>query len=134
MERVDLLAGLRHLSGRLARLEEGGRAPQESEPWLALEELLEELQELETGGEEWWARFLAVEDLLGALLGVQLRAPRPGSPSPLASGLEPGELEALCRSLRALREAVATSAGDVSGSERLLEARGGTPDAKTTFC
>ena len=56
----------RYLYPLVARIEGRVRAREEAEDHLALRELVEELEELTPGGDEWWARFTALEDLLVA--------------------------------------------------------------------
>jgi hemerythrin-like domain-containing protein len=125
-ERFEELAALlrmharleeRYLSPLVARIEGRGRARQESEDHLTLRELLEELEELTPGEDEWWARFTALEDLLVAHVREEEAEIFPR----ITSALDEEEQEELSHSFLNLREELDPRANTVSSGERLLE-------------
>lgn len=124
-EALRVLARLeeRHLHPLLARMEGRARAREEAEDQLTVRELLEELAELEPGGDEWWARFTALEDQVVAHVREQEAETFPR----LSSTLDAQEQDELHQALLILREELAPRADTVSGGERLLEAPRGTP-------
>jgi hypothetical protein len=90
-ERLEVLVALlrvharleeRHLSPLLARVEGRGRAREEAEDHLTMRELGEELEELEPGTDEWWARLTALEDLVVAHARQEEAETSRGSPRP----------------------------------------------------
>lgn len=107
----------RYLYPLVARIEGRVRAREEAEDHLALRELVEELEELTPGGDEWWARFTALEDLLVAHVQEEEAEIFPR----IASALDQEEQTELSHSLLMLREELVPSPSPVSGSERLLE-------------
>jgi sulfite reductase beta subunit-like hemoprotein len=108
----------RHLHPLLARV--GGRvqAREGAEDQLTIRELLEELDELEPGDDEWWARFTALEDLVVA----HVREAEAETFPRLISALDTHEQDELHQALLTLREELGSKTDTVSGSERLLEA------------
>jgi hemerythrin superfamily protein len=107
----------RYLYPLLARVEGLARAREEAEDHLAMRELMEELEELSSGEDEWWARFMALEDLLVAHAReeeVEL-FPR------LASALDQEEQHDLSHSFLKLRDGLLPAANGSAGSERLHE-------------
>lgn len=107
----------RYLYPLLARVEGRGRAREESEDHLTMQELEEELQELEPGEDEWWARLTALEDLLVAHVREEEAETFPR----LTSTLDEEEQEGLHRALLALREELNAPAHALSSREPLLE-------------
>jgi hemerythrin-like domain-containing protein len=107
----------RHLSPLLARVEGRGRAREEAEDHLTMRELEEELEELEPGADEWWARLTALEDLVVAHARQEEAETFPR----LTSTLGEEEQEELRHALLLLSEELLTPADALSGSVRLLE-------------
>ncbi|HYH98076.1 hemerythrin domain-containing protein [Hyalangium sp.] len=117
MLRVHARLEERYLSPLLARVEGRARAGEEAEDHLAMRELVEELEEFSPGEDEWWARFMALEDLLVAHVReeeVEL-FPR------LVSALDQEEQHGLSHSFLNLRDELVPESNAASGSERLLE-------------
>lgn len=108
----------RHLYPLLARVEGRVRAREEMEDQLTMRELLEELEELEPGEDEWWARFMALEDLIVA----HVREEEVETFPRLTSALDAGARDELHQALLTLREELVSKSDTVSGSERLFEA------------
>ncbi len=108
----------RHLYPVLARVEGRALARQRVEDQLTVRELLEELEELEPGADEWWARFTALEDLIVAHVREQEAEIFPR----LVSALDPQEQDDLHQALLTQREDLVPRSDAVSGSERLLGA------------
>lgn len=113
----------RHLYPLLARVVGRARAREESEVQLTIQELLEELAEFQPGDDEWWARLMALEDLVVAHVREQEAETFPR----LASTLQAQEQDELHQAILMLREELVSRADTVSGGERLLEAPRGTP-------
>ncbi|KFE68624.1 Hemerythrin HHE cation binding domain protein [Hyalangium minutum] len=107
----------RYLYPVMARVEGRVRAREEAEDHLTLRELIEELEELSPGEDEWWARFTALEDLLVAHVQEEEAEIFPR----LTSALDQEEQTELSHSFLMLREELALSPRTVSGSERLFE-------------
>jgi hemerythrin-like domain-containing protein len=125
-ERVEELSALLRMHARLeerylyplvARIEGRGRAREETEDHLTMRELLDELEELTPGEDEWWARFTALEDLLVAHVREEEAEIFPR----ITSALDEEEQQELSHSFLDLREELDPGASTVSGSERLLE-------------
>jgi len=113
----------RHLHPLLARMEGRARAREEAEDQLTVRELLEELSELEPGGDEWWARFTALEDQVVAHVREQEAETFPR----LSSTLDSQEQDELHQAFLILREELVPRPDTVAGGDRLLEAPRGTP-------
>jgi hemerythrin-like domain-containing protein len=107
----------RHLYPLLARVEGRARARAEAEDHLTIRELLEELEEVPPGDDEWWARFTALEDLVVAHVREQEVETFPR----ITSALDTEEQEELHQAFLSLREELVSKADAVSGSERWLE-------------
>jgi hemerythrin-like domain-containing protein len=117
MLRVHAQLEERFLYPLLARVEGRSRAREEAEDHLAMRELVEELAEFSPGEDEWWARFVALEDLLVAHVReeeVEL-FPR------LVSALDQEEQHSLSHSFLNLRDELVPETHTLAGSERLLE-------------
>ncbi len=87
----------RHLFPLLARVG-GARVCQESEDHLTLGELVDELEEQPLGAPDWWARLLALADLLREHVRFEEDETFPR----LATALNEGERQALGRALATL--------------------------------
>jgi hemerythrin-like domain-containing protein len=107
----------RYLYPLVARIEGRLRAREEADDHLTMRELVEELEELTPGDDEWWARFTALEDLLVAHVREEEAETFPR----LTSVLDEEAQNELSHSLLNLREELAPGTSAVSGSERLLE-------------
>lgn len=107
----------RYLYPLVARIEGRVRAREETEDHLTLRELIDELEELTPGEDEWWARFTALEDLLVAHVQEEEAEIFPR----ITSALDAEEQTELSHALLALREELAPRPSPLSGSERLLE-------------
>jgi iron-sulfur cluster repair protein YtfE (RIC family) len=125
-ERFEELAALLRMHARMeerylyplvARIEGRARAREETEDHLAMRELVEELEELTPGEDEWWARFTALEDLLVAHVREEEAEIFPR----IISMLDEEEQSELSQSFLDLREELVPGTSSVSGSERLLE-------------
>jgi len=98
--RLHTLLEERYLYPLLARLEGRERARQEAEDHLTLGELMDELEEQPPGGPEWWARLMALEDLLVA----HVREEEEQSFALVMTDLDAGEQQELRDGLEALRD------------------------------
>jgi len=108
----------RYLSPLVARIEGRVRAREEAEDHLAMRELVEELEGLTPGEDEWWARFIALEDLLVA----HVHEEEVGLFPRITSAIDEEEQHELRHSFLKLREELSPGTRSLSGSERLLEA------------
>jgi hemerythrin-like domain-containing protein len=90
----------RHVYPLLARVEGRARAREETEDHLTMRELMDELDEQPPGGPEWWARLLALEDLVVA----HVREEEEQTFARLATALDQGEQEELRHALETLRD------------------------------
>jgi hemerythrin-like domain-containing protein len=107
----------RHLYPLVTRVEGRARAREKSEDHLAMEELTAELEELEPGDDEWWARLTALEDLVVAHAREEELETFPR----LTATLDEEEQEELRRALLGTQEDLLSRDHAPAGSEPLLE-------------
>jgi len=98
--RLHTLLEERYLYPLLTRLEGRARAREEAEDHLTLGELMDELEEQPPGGPEWWARLMALEDLLVAHVRQEEEQTFPL----VMTDLDAGEQQELRDGLEALRD------------------------------
>lgn len=101
----------------LHRREGREREREEAEEHLTLGELMDELEEQPPGGPEWWARLMALEDLLVA----HVREEEAKTFPLLMTGLEQGEREQLRHALEALRDELSSPPHAYSGHPSLRD-------------
>jgi len=121
--RLHTLMEERYLSPLLARAEGRARAREESEDHLTMGELMDELEEQPPGGPEWWARLMALEDLLVAHVREEEEQTFPR----LVVMLDAGEQEELRHALETLRDELFSPHG------RLMNQDGTSEVGETTF-
>ncbi|WP_224240607.1 hemerythrin domain-containing protein [Hyalangium gracile] len=129
-ERVEALVELlqlhawleeRHLLPLLARVEGRVRARQEAEDHLTMRELVEELETLEPETDEWWARLVALEDVVAAHAREEETETFPR----LASTLDTEEQQELSQAFLGAPQQLRSWASPLSGTEpSLADSRG----------
>lgn len=120
--RLHTLLEERYLYPLLNRLEGRARAREEREDHLTLGELMDELEEQPPGGPEWWARLMALEDLLVAHVREEEEQTFPL----VMTDLDAGEQQELRDGLEALRDEL-SQAQAYPASPSLLDATAHEP-------
>jgi hemerythrin-like domain-containing protein len=95
--RLHMRVEERHLLPLQARVEGRARAHEQHENHLTMRELVDELEELTPGQDEWWARFTTLEDLVVAHVHEQESETFPR----LLTALDENEQEQLRQALAA---------------------------------
>jgi hemerythrin superfamily protein len=98
--RLHSLLEERHVYPLLTRAEGRARTREQTEDHLTMSELMDELEEQPPGTPEWWARLIALEDLLVA----HMREEEEQTFARLATALDAGEQEELRHALEAFRD------------------------------
>jgi len=115
--RLHTLLEERYLYPLLTRAEGRARAREAAEDHLTMSELMDELEEQPPGGPEWWARLLALEDLLVAHVREEEEQTFPR----LMRELNAGEQEELRHALMALRDELSSGAHAWPGNSSLRD-------------
>ena len=115
--RLHMLLEERYLYPLLTRAEGRARTREEAEDHLTMSELMDELEEQPPGGPEWWARLMALEDLLVAHVREEEEQTFPR----LMTALDAGEQEELRHALEALRDELSSQAHAWPGNSSLLD-------------
>ncbi|HEX8704174.1 MAG TPA: hemerythrin domain-containing protein [Myxococcaceae bacterium] len=102
--RIHTLLEERHVYPLMTRTEGRARTREEAEDHLTMSELMDELDEQPPGGPEWWARLMALEDLLVAHMREEEEQTFPR----LVMVLDAGEQEELRHALETLRDELAS--------------------------
>jgi hypothetical protein len=121
--RLHTLLEERYLTPLLTRAEGRARGRVEAEDHLTMSELMGEVEEQPPGGPEWWARLMALEDLLVAHVREEEEQTFPR----LVVMLDAGEQEELRHALETLREELFSPQG------RLMNQDGTSEVGETTF-
>jgi hemerythrin-like domain-containing protein len=121
--RLHTLMEERHLYPLLTRAEGRARGREELEDHLTMGELMDELEEQPPGGPEWWARLMALEDLLVAHVREEEEQTFPR----LVVMLDAGEQEELRHALETMRDELFSPQG------RLMSHEGTSEVGETTF-
>lgn len=98
--RLHTLLEERYVYPLMTRTEGRARTREEAGDHLTMSELIDELEEQPPGGPEWWARIMALQDLLVA----HVREEEEQTFARLVTVLDAGEQEELRRNLEALRD------------------------------